>query len=633
MLFKWLNASAVVEVGTGLADSFVSQAASGARGAQRTETSRGMSAARLEQLFQRLDREAPSLRLNTFRKATLANSFKWRLLEKGVEREIADELTQALVLRLSAERPSPGYTAAATAGRSAARNVQALLAKGNEYISRGAHAEAAVCYRHLLSLDPRHAIARNNLGAAVLKLGNYKEAEEQFRLAIGSRAGYPEAHCNLGTVLRWRGRFAESEMPLRRALKLKPAYVEAQVSLGNTLLLLGRLPDAKGFLEKALKVAPRNTDALVLLGRIAGLEGHLDQAEATIKRALEFDPKSTSAWAALMRLRRMTPADHAWLEGAEAAAVKGLPLYYEANIRYAIGKYYDDVGDFSRAFRSFQRANELQKAAAEPYDREARRRFVDDLMRIYTRETLSAVHAGASDSARPVLVLGMPRSGTSLVEQIIAAHPGATGAGELEFWSDAVGAHEAALRRALPDEALTRKLAAAYLRTLASRSADSGRVVDKATVNADYLGIIHWILPNARMIYLRRDPIDSCLSCYFQSFAPSMNFAMDLSDLADYYREHQRLVAHWRSVLPVQTLLEVPYEELVADQQGWTRRILDFLGLEWDARCLDFHINDTVVLTASAFQVRQKLYQSSVERWRNYRKYIGPLLALGDDAA
>jgi hypothetical protein len=325
----------------------------------------------------------------------------------------------------------------------------------------------------------------------------------------------------------------------------------------------------------------------------------------------------------------MTPSDRDWLKGAEETAASALAPVEEANIRCAIGKYYDDVGDFPRAFRSYQRGNALRKMAAETYDRDAHTQQVDDLIRVCTSEALGA-RAGASNSERPVFVVGMMRSGTSLVEQIIASHPAAKGAGELQFWHEAVRKHAATLRHELPSEPLRRKLAAAYLRDLASHSADALRVVDKATVNSDYLGLIHSVFPNARMVYLRRDPIDSCLSCYFQPFSAALNFTMDLSDLAHYYREHQRLMAHWRSVLPSETLLDVPYAALVADQETWTRRIVDFLGLEWDERCLDFHRTDRAVLTASYWQVRQKIYKSSVGRWRNYQEFIGPLLALSD---
>jgi tetratricopeptide (TPR) repeat protein len=617
MLLQWFNAREVTEIGGALADDFVSQT---------TRESPTQLPKVLNKFLQRVDREARPLRLNIFRRAKLVNSFKWRLLEKGVEPQIVDELTRALVMRLSA-KPSSG--AAASANRPAARDARSLLAEGDKLLAAGAFDQAARCYQDVLRLDPRQAAARNNLGASFCKLGQYQEAEDQFRRAIGLREGFADAHANLGTVLRWTGRIIESEMPLRRALKLKPASLDAQVSLGTTLLLLGRLGDARVLLEKVLRVAPRNVDAMVGMAQIAAAEGRLAEAETLCRRALEVNPKTPGACSLLVRVRKMTSADRGWLKDAEEIAAGALAPLEEADVRYAIGKYYDDIGEFPRAFRSYQRGNELQKMAAETYDRNAHTQLVDDLIRVCTREALST-RAGASDSERPVFVVGMMRSGTSLVEQIIASHPAAKGAGELQFWHDAVRKHEATVRQQLPGEALRRKLAAAYLRDLASHSADALRVVDKATVNSDYLGVIHSVFPNARMIYLRRDPIDSCLSCYFQPFSPSHNFTMDLSDLAHYYGEHQRLMAHWRSVLPSETLLEVPYAELVADQETWSRKILNFIGLEWDKVCLDFHRTERTVSTASYWQVRQKMYQSSVGRWHNYEKFIGPLLALRD---
>lgn len=268
--------------------------------------------------------------------------------------------------------------------------------------------------------------------------------------------------------------------------------------------------------------------------------------------------------------------------------------------------------------------------SADPYERDVHARFVDDMTRVYTREALARAAAGASDSQKPVFVVGMMRSGTTLVEQIIGSHPAVSAAGELTFWSEVLRKHESTLRREPPSDKLRAKVAADCLRTLGAYSSDALRVVDKAPVNSDYLGIIHAVFPNARMIYVRRDPIDVCLSCYFQQFSATLNFTMDLSDLAHYYREHRRLVAHWRAVLPAGTLLEVPYAELVADQETWTRRMVEFLGLEWDARCLDFQQTKRTVTTASYWQVRQKIYRGSVGRWQNYKKFIGPLLALKD---
>jgi tetratricopeptide (TPR) repeat protein len=640
MLFKWLDATEAAEAGTALADDFYLQSSSGLsasarkeqRPAQRQELQRF-----LQKFLQQVDRAARPLELNVFKRAKLANSFKWRLLEKGVEQELVDELTQALVLRLTGTAAAAPAAASAPAGsgsrRSNARQAQALHARGAELLSRGAFAEALECYQQLVSFDPRDAGARNGLGIALAQLARYGEAEEQFRRAIGIRSSYPEAHFNLAGVLQSTARYDESETPLRRALKLRPAYIDARISLGMSFVLLGRLVEARDCYQKALRAAPRNTQALVGLGQIEALEGNFSAAEAAYRRALEVNPNTSYAWAALVGLRKMTPADSTWPKRAEEIAAAGLTSIDEATLRFAIGKYYDDVGDYPRAFRSYQRANDLHKLRAEPYDREGHARFIDDLMRVHTRDALAAARASGSDSARPVLVVGMPRSGTSLVEQIIASHPQAWGAGELNFWRIVVRRHESALRQGVLPEPLRRKLAQDYLRVLAGHSADALRVVDKAPVNCDYLGLIHSVFPNARFLYLRRDPIDTCLSCYFQQLPPALKYTMDLSDLAHFYRERHRLLEHWEGVLPAGTLLEVPYEELIADQEGWTRRILEFLGLPWDARCLEFYKTARAVNTASVWQVRQRLYRTSVQRWRNYEKFIGPLRSLADLSA
>jgi len=633
MLLDWLNARDATRVGAALADDFVMQSTSASRPTP-PDPRRGDEQLQklLQKFLQRVDREARSLELNLFKRAKLANSFKWRLLEKGVEPQIADELTQALLVRLTArhsESRRPVESDDAANRRGVGRN-QTLLARGNALLSARAYAEAEASYREVLELDPRSMVACNNLGAALCGLGRYEEAEQQFRRAIGIERAYADAHCNLGTVLRLRGRVAESEASLRHALRLKPTYIDAQLSLSATLVLLSRWREAKGLLESVLKRAPQNVTALVGLAQIAGPEGRFAEAESLLKRAIEVDPQGQGAWAGLVWLRKMTSADRAWLERAEQIAGGGLAPLEEANIRYAMGKFCDDVGDFKGAFRSYRRANELQKMAADPYDREARTRFGDDMQRTYTGAMLSAPYPGASDSERPIFVVGMPRSGTSLVEQIVASHPAVRGAGEFGFWSDAMRRHEGAIRHELPDEPLRRTLAAGYLRALSTRCPDARRVTDKTPFNSDYLGLIHAIFPNARMLYVRRSPIDTCLSCYFQQFSTDLEFTMDLADLVHYYREHERLIAHWRGALPAGTLLDVSYEELTTGQESATRRILDFLGLEWDERCLNFHKTERTVMTASFWQVRQEIYRRLGGRWRNYEEFIGPLLSLSD---
>ena len=493
--------------------------------------------------------------------------------------------------------------------------------------SRSAHTRKPwSTIRNCSSFEPLNPEALCNLGVALFSLGRYEEAERYYRQSLEINPMSSETLCNLAALLQ--GNAPEAEKYLRRALKINPKYADARSKLGLVLIFAGRLREAKAACKKALKVEPRHAEALLGLGQIARSEGRFEEAEIFVKRALKVAPNLPGAWAAITTLRRMTTADSDWLKGAEEIAAGALPLWQEAELRFAIGKYCDDVDDFERAFQNYRRANELLKTVAQKYDRQAHSRFADDMIRSHSREALARAADGGSASMKPVFVLGMPRSGTSLVEQIIASHPSAKGAGELQFWFDVGRANEGELRQGILGEPIRKKLAEDYLGVLALHGSDALRVVDKAIFNCDYLGLVHSVFPKARIIYMRRDPIDTCLSCYFQNFSAGLRFTMDLSDLADYYRVHQRLMKHWVTALPAGTVLEVPYEELVADQVTWTHRILDFLELKWDDRCLSFDKAEHTVNTASAWQVRQKIYSRSVERWRHYERFIGPLKGL-----
>jgi tetratricopeptide (TPR) repeat protein len=633
-MFKWFSGREAAEVGTALADDFIVQTASAPGARQRQKRTQGQEPQQfLQKFLQRVDQETRPLKLNILRRATLANSFKWRLLEKGVEQNVVEELTRAVVLQLTTGRaePAPADEPVVMSKRKTREAVHALLVQGDEHATNGALEQAIDCYQQALSADPDNALVRDVLGVILCRLGRYKEGGEQFRQAIKIKESFAEAHFHLGSLLRSQGFIGPSEQPLRRAVKLKPTLVEAQISLGATLYMLGDMSDARICFEKALRVAPRHVEALTGMGQLTAMEGHFAEAETWFNRALEVNPKHWLGWVGLAGLHKMSATDGAWIKGAQASADSGLPPLNEAAVRKAMGQYYDEVGDFAQAFKCFRRANELVKAAAPPYDRDAQASFCDDLIRAYSREALAGPHPGASDSSLPILVVGMPRSGTSLVEQILASHPMVRGAGELAYWPQNLSEHLAGVLHGPPDEATRRKFAAGYLRALTERCGkNAARIVDKSLFNVDYLGVIHSVFPNSRIIHVRRDPIDTCLSCYMQDFPPALNFTFDLSDLAHYCRLRHRLIEHWHSALPPGTLLDVPYEELIADQEGWTRRILEFLALPWDEQCLNFHGTERNVLTASYWQVRQKVYNSSVGRWRNYRKFIGPLLDLSN---
>jgi tetratricopeptide (TPR) repeat protein len=501
------------------------------------------------------------------------------------------------------------------------------LRRGNKALAGGAYEDARELYEAVISLNPANPVALNNLGAALCKIGNYIEAEQRFRQALSLDAAYVEANCNLGNALRWMGNTEESEIWLRRALKANPNYDDARVSLGLTLTLLGRIRDAKARFEKVLRAAPREPDALFGMGLIAKMEGRFADAEALFRRVLEQRPRMAAAWAVLVTLRKMTPADSDWLRAAREMVDGGVTPLEEADLRFAIGKYHDDLEEFDDAFRSFEAGNAVLKEIAIKYDRKGRDDFVHRMLRLYTKDAIAALGEGGSDSTKPVFVVGMPRSGTSLTEQILASHPSVFGAGELDFWNAFTRMHQAEVREGLLDPATRKKLANDYLRLLESRG-DAVRVIDKTPINSDYIGIIYSAFPNTRFIYLQRDPIDTCLSCYFQQFGAALNFTMDLSDLAHYYKAHRKLFKHWQSVLPADRILVVPYEQLVQQPEQWVRRMLDFLGLDWYDRCLSFHDTQRIVTTASTWQIRQKIYTRSVGRWHSYKKHIGPLKAL-----
>jgi tetratricopeptide (TPR) repeat protein len=630
-MIQWFDARQASKTGAALADKLTPCAA----GIDNADAARTEGA--LQTLIKKAGSEVHGLGLNFYQRAKLANAFKWRLIENGVEKKVAHEVTQFLVVDISTDRA--GQIAAAEPGPSKERagSPREIFARANRHVADREYDAAIEAYRAVLNIDPRHTAALNNMGSALLDLGRFVEAERHFRGALSIDPDFVEAHRNLGDVLRLRGYLGESETSLRRAIKLKPNSLDALCSLGLTLTSLGATHDAKGRFRKVLKSKPRHVIALHGLGQIALMEGRWDEAEKLFEQILEIDPKNVSALVAQAGVRRMTPADTRWLEAAEAAvAEKEIAPHQEAALRYAIGKYLDDVGDFGRAFPSFKRANEILKAAAEPYDRKVRSAAASDLIKAHSRDAITRAAAGGSDSTLPVLVVGMPRSGTSLIEQIIASHPAARGVGDLDFWSAVMHKHESEVRKGPLAEAAKTEVANSYLRALQEHMAATPtgdltnvrRIVDKAPVNSDYLGIIHSVFPKARIIYVQRDPVDTCLSCYFEHLPLTLNFALDLDDLAHYYREHQRLIEHWRAVLPPGSILDVPYESVVADQEAWTRKIIEFIGLDWNDQCLNFEQTQRVVSSASFRQVRRKIYNTSVARWRNYQKFLGPLVGL-----
>lgn len=498
--------------------------------------------------------------------------------------------------------------------------------------ARGHFEEAVASYRHSLTLNPDNATAVGALGNALRDLGELRQAVSCYVRATQLEPKRPASYHDLGNVLMELGRLDEAAIAYQKALALEPSHEPARLNLCAILRQQGNPAAAQALCLAALADRPESAEALTVLGELYTDAGRFPEAQELFQRAIGIDPTLPNAWSLIATHRKMTVADASWLQGTERLIASRLPLRHEIRLRYALGKYFDDIERYDDAFDNFRRANELTKRYGSVYDRTAQTRRVDELIGRFNASFLregavrQASTSGRADSALPVFIIGMPRSGTSLTEQILASHPAVFGAGELDFWDKAMTVHD---REAWGPIA---GLASEYLLRLAILGGGARRVVDKMPANFMNVGLIHAALPNARIIHMRRHPIDTCLSIYFRHFPRSHSHANDLEDLAHYYGEYLKVMAHWRAVLPETRLLEIPYEALIVDPEGWIRRMLDFIGLPWDAQCLEFYRTERTVITASKWQVRQPINTTSVERWRNYQKFIDPLRCLGEAA-
>jgi tetratricopeptide (TPR) repeat protein len=492
----------------------------------------------------------------------------------------------------------------------------------------GQYAEAADNYRRAIAIKPDFAMGYGNLAKALHDLRQLDEAVAIYRRALALKPDLVEVHCGLGNALVDLGQPEEAVVSYRQALVLDPGCAEAHTNLGVALRQTGLPTDAEACCRRVLAADPNSIAAIILLAQLHADRGEFAAAEDRYKHAIAVQPESPEAWAGIAGLRRMTRDDAGWAAEMERIAAQRLPPRREAHLRYALGKYCDDVGEFDQAFAHYRRANELTRRRGGPRDRSDPAREADRIIQTFDERWIAAAGDGANPSSRPVLIVGMPRSGTTLAEQILASHPAVAGAGELPFWTVAAASHAPAADGASRDGSDIRGLADVYLRQLQGVSADSLRVVDKMPANFNNLGLIYAALPNAKIIHMRRNPIDTCLSIYFHDFQASHSYANDLGDLANYYGAYLRIMQHWRTRLPEGVLLEVSYEDLVRDQESWTRSMLEFIGLPWDPICLDFHRTARTITTFSKWQARQKLNGRSVERWRNYEKFIGPLRSL-----
>jgi tetratricopeptide (TPR) repeat protein len=498
---------------------------------------------------------------------------------------------------------------------------------GNIFTRLGNNTEAIACYRSALRIRPEFVEAIKNLANTLAEERQDAEAVAMYRQLLKYQPDDPRIHNSIGITLKDVGSYDEIVASFRKALELDPHYAEAHCNLSVALKNVHR-KEAEDHCRRALEIAPNLSSAFLHAAQSYSDRGQFKQAENLLRRIIAMEPDSPEAWAKLASLRKMSIEDTEWLETAERIANSKLSASSEVRLRFALGKFYDDTKNFDLAFSNYQRANTLLKSQEVKYDSTEQTKAVDLVKQLCSHKWINAHRPLVNTSNRPIFIVGMPRSGTSLSEQILASHPSVYGAGELDFWNSACRVNPLPTLAREGAELQLAQLGNEYLRVLNTFSADALHVVDKMPSNFMHVGLLRAVYPNCRIIHMQRNPIDTCLSIYFQHFNSTHAYAYDLEHLAHCYREYRRMMAHWREVLPADTMLEIPYEALTQDQQGWTRKMLDFIGLPWDDRCIAFDKKERVVGTVSNWQVRQKITTSSVERWRNYEKHVGPLLGL-----
>jgi tetratricopeptide (TPR) repeat protein len=489
------------------------------------------------------------------------------------------------------------------------------------------HEEALAQYTQALTVKPDYAEVENNIGLALHALGRGTEAVAHHERAIAMQPGYAEAENNLAAALRSLHRYDEAVLHYRRAVAAKPDYAAAHSNLGAALQLLGRHDEALAQFEQALILAPGFAEAHHGRGTVLRTLGRLDEARQELERAVTLAPRKAEFYRSLTEAKRFTEADpYCAMIEALAREMTSLSEEERTHLHFALGKVYDDLGQHERAFSHLIEGNTLKRQQIV-YDEAAVLAQFDRTRTLFSAEIMGERAGEGDPSPVPVFIFGMPRSGTTLVEQMLASHPNIYGAGELNDFERAVAALGGpdGIPPDIGGEEL-RRIGASYVARVQPFAPQALRITDKLPVNFRFAGLIHLALPQARLIHLVRDPVDTCLSCFSLLFGGDQPFTYDLGELGRYYRRYQRLMDHWREVLPPGVMLEVQYEALVGDFEREARRIVAHCGVDWDASCLDFHKTQRPVHTASAVQVRQPVYRSSINRWRPSDGALQPLL-------
>ncbi len=509
-------------------------------------------------------------------------------------------------------------------------DAQAYVNLGNLLMARGRLDEAETRYREAIQYDPRSAEALSNLGAALCELGRAEEAEEACRGAVVIAPDFADAHVNLGNALSLQLNAGEAERCYRLALRYAPDNARAHANLGRALQTLGDYQGAAASYERALALNPGDLGTVADRAGLYERMGDLEGARRTLTPLIERQADDVRVGLALAVVAERS-GDHRdaarILERCLSAARRDGD---RADVHFALGEVYDELENYEQAFRHYEIGNSLDR---HPVDEDAQRAMIDARIAAFSAVSLQRLPRATADFQKPVFIVGMPRSGTSLVEQILASHPGvyARGeAGDIAAMAAAVadrfglsGGYPAGVGEVT--QAAVDELAREYVQQAEGVAGGAVRITDKTPLHFLELGLVQLVLPGSRVIHCRRDPRDTCLSIYFHRFNRRHAYASDLRSLGIFYRMYARLMRHWSEVLSV-PVMHVRYEDLVAEQEAMSRKLVDFCGLEWDEHCLRFFESKRYVNTPSYDQVRRPIYTGSIARWKHYEGFIGPLI-------
>ncbi len=503
---------------------------------------------------------------------------------------------------------------------------------GGVLAALGRPLEALPLLERAYQLDPARPEVRNNLGAILRGLKRNEEALEHFTAALELAPGYIDARFNLAGALAAAERYAEAIPHFEGILSQLPSSAELRAGYGRALWKSDRLEDAIAALEHAIELDPGYPDAYAYYGNAQLERGHIDEAVAALEKAIALAPHRPDFLRFLADIRTSALRDDqvAWLEEVAASADASDDDRIEAG--FALGLVYADRGERPRSLTHLIAANALRRRHIA-YDEPATLASFERIAEIFDAEFLASRRGCGDPSPVPVFIFGMPRSGTTLIEQILASHPQVYAAGELTLFEETanrvLGGGTAVTPEAMLEASCERlrELGEAYAGALRAMAPQARLVTDKMPANLRFAGLIRIVLPNAKMIHARRDPLDTSLSCFTQYFGGDQPWAYDLAEIGRYYRAYARLMEHWRGVVAPEAMLEIDYETVVADFEAQARRIVAFCGLEWDPACLAFHRTRRPVKTASAAQVRKPLYASSVRKASGYGSLLDPLIA------